>query len=172
MKTKVAAVPASILDVEASKVDHDQIRCQNPIDILCKSFLQTIELILRLRHCFVLHVLILSLVAITALIIVISNLEPPATSSSNLFLIQWVGQLELREEGLPSKFDESHPFEQRVVLNKTSCIKNTKSYSIIISKQQMREFTLAGTICSVDDTKPSRLLPSHTSIKEICKDDL
>jgi hypothetical protein len=40
----------------------------------------------------------------TTLIDVTSNLEQPSTSSSNLFSIDSVGQLELREEGLPSKF--------------------------------------------------------------------
>jgi hypothetical protein len=79
------------------------------------------------------------------------------------------GQLELRKEELPRKFDENNTFEQRVVLNKTSCIENTKSHCIIIAKH-MTEFTLVNTISSVDDTKPSRLLPSHTT-KEICNND-
>jgi hypothetical protein len=108
--------------------------------------------------------------AMTTLIVAASNLEPPATCSSNLFLIDSVGQLEVGEEGMPSKFDENHPSEQHVVLNKTSCIENMKSYCIIISKQT-REFTLVNTICSVlDGTKTPRLLPSHT-LKKICKDD-
>jgi hypothetical protein len=61
-----------------------------------------------------------------------SNLEKPAMSSSNLFSIDLVCQLEIGEEGVPSKFKkENHPFEQRIVLNKTSCIENTKSCCII-----------------------------------------
>jgi nucleoside-triphosphatase THEP1 len=106
----------------------------------------------------------------TTLIITISNLEPTAMSSNNLFLIDSVGQLELKEEGLPSKFDKINPFEQRVILKKTSRIKNTKSYCIIIITKQMREFTLVDTISSVDNTKPPRLLLSHAT-KEIYKDD-
>ena len=59
--------------------------------------------------------------------------------------------------------------DERVVLNKTSRIKNMKSHCIIVANQ-MREFSLVNTINSVDDTKPPRLLPSHTT-KEICNDD-
>jgi hypothetical protein len=71
---------------------------------------------------------------------------------------------------LPSKFAKEKPFELLLLLNKTSSIKNKKSYCIIVSKQ-LREFTLVNTISSVDNTKPPKLLPSHTA-KEIYKDDL
>jgi hypothetical protein len=96
----------------------------------------------------------------TTLIVVTSNLEPPARSSNNFDLIPLVGQLELREEGLPSKSGENNPFEQPVVLKKTSCIENTNIYCIIIISKQMREFTLVNTISSAKETKPQRLLPS------------
>jgi hypothetical protein len=82
-----------------------------------------------------------------------SSLEPPATSSSNLFLIDLVGHLELREEELPSNFGKNNTFEQ------TSRTEKIESYCIIIAKQ-MREFTLVNTISSADNREQPRLLLS------------
>jgi hypothetical protein len=53
----------------------------------------------------------------TTLIVVTPNLEPPAMSFSNLFSIDSVCQLELREEGFPSKFNESHPFVEEGIVH-------------------------------------------------------
>jgi hypothetical protein len=52
--------------------------------------------------------------ATTTLIVVTSNLEPPATSSINLFLIDLVCQLELLGEERLLKNSKKHPFEQGI----------------------------------------------------------